>query len=147
MMVVGNLELRLQSPFLPELLRWTVFADAGRVWNRGAGVERLRFAALRVTPGIGVRVRTPIGYLRADVAYSGYDPVSGAAYFDAPLSEGGALYCVSPGNTLAVTKRDVGGGRVVVEQATGSCPATLRPPRAGSFLRRLTPTFAIGQAF
>ncbi|MFM8566740.1 MAG: outer membrane protein assembly factor [Gemmatimonadota bacterium] len=147
MMVVGNLELRLQSPFFPELLRWTLFADAGRVWNRGAGVERLRFSALRVTPGLGVRIRTPIGYLRADLAYNPYDPVEGAAYFDAPLTEGGALFCVSPGNTLAVTKRDVGGGRVVVEQATGVCPVSLRPPRAARILRRFTPTFAIGQAF
>ena len=44
-------------------------------------------------------------------------------------------------------KRDLGGGRVVVEQATGACPASLRPPRASRLLRRLTPTFAIGQAF
>jgi outer membrane protein assembly factor BamA len=147
MMVVGNVELRLQSPFLPDLLKWTVFADAGRVWNRGAGVARLRFSALRVTPGLGVRIRTPIGYLRADVAYNPYDAVGGSAYFDAPLTEGGALFCVSPGNTLAVTKRDAGAGRIVVEQAAGPCPASFRPPRATNFLRRLTPSFAIGQAF
>ena len=31
----GNLELRMPSPFLAEFLQWTVFTDAGDVWNRG----------------------------------------------------------------------------------------------------------------
>jgi outer membrane protein assembly factor BamA len=35
-MVVGNLELRMPSPFLPEFLQWTLFTDAGDVWNRGS---------------------------------------------------------------------------------------------------------------
>ena len=142
-MVVGNLEVRLKSPFLPELLKWTVFADVGRVWNRGVGVQRLRFASLQVTPGIGVRVRTPIGYLRADVAYNGYPRAAGAAYFDAPLNQGGALYCVSPANTLPVTK--LASGAIV--QATGACPASFTPPRSRNFFSRLTPSIAIGQAF
>ena len=55
------------------------------------------------TPGIGVRVRTPIGFLRADLAYNPYDRPSGAAYFDTPLNQGSRLYCVSPGNTLPAT--------------------------------------------
>ena len=143
-MVVGNLELRLTSPFLPDLLKWTLFADAGRVWNRGAGAERLRFTSLRVTPGVGVRVRTPIGYLRADVAYSGYPRAGGAAYFDAPLNAGGALYCVSPTNTLPVTKASA---TAVPEQAAGACPSTFFPPRGSSFFSRLTTSIALGQAF
>ncbi|MDQ6769668.1 MAG: BamA/TamA family outer membrane protein, partial [Gemmatimonadota bacterium] len=35
-LLVGNLELRLRSPVLPELLQFTLFTDAGEVWNRGA---------------------------------------------------------------------------------------------------------------
>jgi outer membrane protein assembly factor BamA len=30
-----------------------------------------------VTPGVGVRVTTPLGPVRVDVAYNGYDPESG----------------------------------------------------------------------
>ena len=148
-MVVGNLELRVTSPFLPELLKWTAFVDAGRVWNRGSGIDRLRFASLAATPGLGVRIRTPIGYLRADVAYNPYQRPSGAAYFDAPIADGGALYCVSPGNTLVVTKRadPANPGRTIVEQAAGACASSFRPPRAANFFSRLTTAIAIGQAF
>jgi len=142
-MVVGNLEMRLASPFLPALLKWVAFVDAGRVWNRGAGVSRLKFASLAVTPGIGIRIRTPIGYLRADIAYNDYRRPAGAAYFDAPLDEGGLLYCVSPGNTLPVALNASG----VLEQQAGPCPGTFRPTRPMNFLSRLTTSIAIGQAF
>ncbi|MEY4609397.1 MAG: hypothetical protein RL625_1614 [Gemmatimonadota bacterium] len=145
-MVVGNVELRFDSPLFPELLSLVAFADAGRVWNRGVGVERLRFTSLAVTPGFGVRVRTPVGQIRADIGYNQYRPTAGAAYFDAPLTEGGALYCVSPGNTLAVTKV-VEDGIARVVQAGGACPGTYQPRRAENFLSRLTFAFAIGQAF
>lgn len=145
-MVVGNIELRFDSPVFPELVSLVAFADAGRVWNRGRGAERLRFTSLAVTPGLGIRLRTPVGQVRADVAYNPYRPAAGAAYFDAPLTEGGALYCVSPGNTLPVTRVLVDGTPQVV-QASGPCPGTLQPPRADRFLNRLTIAFAIGQAF
>ena len=145
-MVVGNIELRFDSPVFPELLSLVAFADAGRVWNRGLGVERLRFTTLAVTPGFGVRLRTPVGQIRADVGYNQYRPTAGAAYFDAPLTEGGALYCVSPGNTLAVTKV-IEGGIARVVQAGGTCPGTYQPRRAENVLSRLTFAFAIGQAF
>lgn len=142
-MLIGNIELRIASPVFPELLRWVAFVDLGRVWNRGAGTERLRFTALAATPGIGIRVRTPIGYLRADLAYNDYRRPAGAAYFDAPLADGGQLFCVSPGNTLRIV-RTAGGA---LAQEAGSCPSGFRPPRPGNFLSRLTPSIAIGQAF
>jgi outer membrane protein assembly complex protein YaeT len=141
-LLVGNAELRMTSPFLPSLLRWTLFADFGEVWNRGGELRGLGFERLRVTPGFGVRIRTPVGYLRADLGYNGYQRSGGAAYFDAPILAGGALYCVSPTNTLPVT---VVGGRVT--QAEGPCPASFRPPRPSGFFGRLTPSIAIGQAF
>ncbi len=34
-LLVGNLELRLRSPVLPDVLQFGVFVDAGDVWNRG----------------------------------------------------------------------------------------------------------------
>ena len=142
-MILGNFEMRVTSPFLPALLKWVAFLDFGRVWQRGSSTQRLQFKTLALTPGIGVRIRTPIGYLRADVAYNDYRRPAGAAYFDAPLTEGGLLYCVSPGNTLAAARNAQG----VLEQRTGTCPSTFRPARPSSFLNRLTTQFAIGQAF
>jgi outer membrane protein insertion porin family/translocation and assembly module TamA len=54
------------------------------------------------------------------------------------------LYCVSPGNALAVT--DGGDGRPP-RQESGRCPASFRPPNSRSILRRLNPSIWIGQAF
>jgi outer membrane protein assembly factor BamA len=142
-LVVAMAEARIRSPLLSDLLQWTIFVDAGAVWNRGTADADLSFKSLRWTPGVGMRLRTLIGSLRLDVAYNPYSRPAGAAYFDAPLAAGGELFCVSPGNTLRVTT--AADGRV--QQATGSCPGTFQPPRGSSFLGRLTPSVSIGQAF
>ena len=141
-MVVANLEARIRSPFLPELLQWTAFADVGEVWNRGTPGAQLGFSALRWSPGAGVRVRTLIGFVRLDAAYNPYERPAGAAYFDTPVSVGGALLCVSPANTLRVTSQ---AGQPA--QASGTCPGTFVPPRESSFLRRVQLSLSIGQAF
>jgi outer membrane protein assembly factor BamA len=140
--LIGNFELRIVSPLLPSLLKWTLFTDVGELWNRGAGVQGLGFRQLKWTPGAGVSVRTPIGFLRADLAYNRYARPGGAAYFDAPVATGGALYCVSPTNRLPTTLRDG-----VLVQASGSCPATYAPRVQRDFFGRWTPSIAIGQAF
>jgi outer membrane protein insertion porin family/translocation and assembly module TamA len=142
-MVVANLEARFHSPFLPDVVQWTAFADVGEVWNRGTPGANLGFNALRWTPGAGVRVRTLIGFIRLDVAYNPYDRPGGAAYFDTPVAAGGALLCVSPGNTLRVTATADGH----LSQGAGSCPGSYVPPSSSAFLRRLTPSISIGQAF
>jgi len=137
--VVANLELRMRSPVFTDLVQFTVFADAGQV-RSGA---RIGVDDLRVTPGLGVRVASPVGPLRLDVGYNPYDLPAGAAYFDAPLDVPIApLYCVSPGNELPVS--DVDGAAV---QAEGPCPSTFRPRPARGLLRRLAFNFSIGQAF
>ena len=141
-LIVANVEVRWRSPFLPSVIQWTAFTDVGEVWNRGSAGSNVGFSSLRWTPGIGVRVRTIIGFLRLDVAYNPYQRSEGAAYFDAPTAAGGALLCVSPGNTLRVTST----GRVLTQES-GSCAATYQPPRETSFFRRLTPSISIGQAF
>ena len=64
-MAVGNLELRIPSPVFSERLRLAAFVDVGAVWQRGATP-----VDLRVTPGIGIRVSTPLGPARFDVAYN-----------------------------------------------------------------------------
>jgi outer membrane protein assembly factor BamA len=95
-----------------------------------------------VTPGAGVRVQTPVGPIRFDVAYNGYRRPSGPAYFEEGLgeegdAERGGFFCVSPDNLL-----NVGG-----EAPTGSCPATFTPPEDAGLFHRLTFHFSIGQAF
>ena len=142
-MIVANVEARFRSPLLPDLLQWTAFTDVGEVWNRGSPGANLGFSALRWTPGAGIRVRTIIGFIRVDVAYNPYQRLAGAAYFDTPVQVGGALLCVSPGNTLRVTTAP--GGQA--SQAAGACPGSFLPPRESAFLRRLQPSISIGQAF
>ena len=142
-LVVAMLEARIRSPLLSDLLQLTVFADVGSVSNGGAPGATLGFGSLRWTPGAGMRLRTLVGVLRLDVAYNPYMRPAGAAYFDAPLATGGALFCVSPRNTLRVTTTSEGR----VQQAPGRCPPTFQPPRETSFFRRLTASVSIGQAF
>jgi outer membrane protein insertion porin family/translocation and assembly module TamA len=138
--LVGNAELRLRSPFLPRLLDWVAFMDVGNVYNRG--LESFSFGELKWTPGLGVRVSSPVGPLRMDVAYNGYPRRAGPAYLvDLPAEDDPEnpevprlLRCASPGNTL-----DQGIG--------GDCPATFAPSAHRTFFSRLVFHFSIGQAF
>ena len=77
MLAVGNVELRLPSPVWGRLLRWVVFVDAGTLWDRDATGP-----SVRVTPGMGLRLVTPLGPVRLDVGYNGYDQQSGTLYLD-----------------------------------------------------------------
>jgi outer membrane protein assembly factor BamA len=64
---LGNVELRVPSPIFSSRLRFAAFVDAGGVWQRqGLRSERV----IRVTPGIGIRIATPLGPARLDVAYN-----------------------------------------------------------------------------
>jgi outer membrane protein insertion porin family len=78
-LVVGNVELRLPSPVLRDRVRLAAFVDAGGVWERGRTLVS-GGAAVRVTPGLGLRLATPLGPARLDVAYNGYDLPRGALY-------------------------------------------------------------------
>jgi outer membrane protein insertion porin family/translocation and assembly module TamA len=141
-LLVGNLELQLPSPVLPNLLGLAVFSDAGQVWNRGRNAGG-GLSGLRVTPGAGVRVRSPFGAIRVDLGYNPYRASVGSALFITPGDpESQVLYCVSPGNRLGVT--DLGDG---ARQEGGRCPVTYRPPGSRGFFRRLNPSIWIGQAF
>jgi outer membrane protein assembly factor BamA len=149
-LVVGNVEAQLPSPLAPRLLQLAVFADAGRLWNRGTSSQSVSLSeegpAVKITPGLGIRIASPFGAIRIDLGYNGYQLPAGAAYYNAPLQAGIApLYCVSPGNTLAVTASGVAGAPDV--QDAGSCPSSFRPARGAGILRRLNPSIWIGQAF
>jgi outer membrane protein assembly factor BamA len=151
-LIVGNIELRLRSPVLPELLQITLFTDAGEVWNRGSPAA-LSGVKLKITPGVQVTAFSPVGPVRAAIGYNPYRRPAGPLYYQA-TNNGGELLCVSPGNQLPTHFNTVtqGTGTQVIytqDPATGalSCPASFEPPKVTSFRSRLTFSFAIGQAF
>jgi outer membrane protein assembly factor BamA len=152
-LVVANFELRT-SWFLPELLQYTFFVDAGDVWQRGqptaSGQHRASsffLSSLKWTPGVGIRVFTPVGPFQANVGYNPYASPPGAIYYDvAPNQQGFApLYCVTPGNRIPAIPNPSNG---FPEQVGGfACPTTFQPPQNDSFFKRLTFTFSIGPDF
>ncbi len=72
---VANVELRVPSPVFSSRLRLAAFVDGGGVWQRG-----LTTARFRVTPGVGIRLTTPLGPARLDVAYNPYKLESGPLF-------------------------------------------------------------------
>jgi outer membrane protein assembly factor BamA len=68
-LAVANVEVRVPSPVLRSRLRLAAFVDAGGAWQRGGAA---RHAVIRVTPGVGFRVATPLGPARLDLAYNPY---------------------------------------------------------------------------
>jgi outer membrane protein assembly factor BamA len=75
-LAVGNVELRVPSPVFSSRLRLAAFVDAGGVWQRGSGPG----AVIRVTPGAGIRLATPLGPARLDVAYNPYRLQAGTLF-------------------------------------------------------------------
>jgi outer membrane protein assembly factor BamA len=69
-------ELRVPSPVFSSRLRLAAFVDAGGVWDRGSGNP----AVIRVTPGAGIRLTTPLGPARLDVAYNPYKLQAGPLF-------------------------------------------------------------------
>ena len=141
-LAVANLEARFPSPVFADVLQFAAFTDVGQVWDRNSPGTHVSVGALQWSPGIGVRMRTIIGFLRLDWAYNPYQRPSGAAYYDTSIASGFALFCVSPGNTLRVTT--VAGA---TQQAPGTCPGSFQQPRPATFLGRTNLSFSIGQAF
>ena len=149
---VANLELRMPSPFIPDRLQVAFFADAGQVWTRGASGAERSFGSLRITPGFGMRLASPVGPIRVDVGFNPYDRVTGAAYFNASEQNDVApLYCVSPGNGLPVTgwKPTYDDNDLPAVQANPSrgCPISYEPKQKSGFFSRLRLNVSIGQAF
>lgn len=79
--LVFNAELRAPSPVWRSRMQITVFLDVGQVWDRPQGVY-FSLSSLRLTPGIGLRFVTPLGPVRVDAGYNGYQPERGALYFE-----------------------------------------------------------------
>jgi outer membrane protein assembly factor BamA len=118
---LANAELRFPSPIWPSRFRLAAFVDVGRLWDQG---ERgLVSAGFRLTPGAGLRVITPLGPLRVDVAYNDYPRLRGPLYVAVPPTE------TAPGR-LDLVSGDYGGPR----------------PR-DTFFGKLRFHFSVGQAF
>lgn len=137
-MLVGNLEYRRNFRFIAEQLQVVTFLDAGTLWETSSA--SFRWQDLRATPGIGLRVITPLGPFRVDIGYRPYGLRAGPAlYFAGNESETLApIMCASP----RVGDRDPRDFEDLI-----NCPATFQPPRAGGALSRLVFHFGLGQAF
>jgi outer membrane protein assembly factor BamA len=148
-LVVANLELRLRSPFLPDLLQWTLFTDAGEVWNRGT--PQVSQVKLKITPGIQVTAFSPVGPVRVAIGYNPYQRPKGPMYYEATELADAPLVCVSPLNSIPThIEYDPAAPTKVtnITQDPGyTCPATYQPAKDNRFRSKLTFSFAIGQAF
>lgn len=137
-----NLELRTRNGWPIDLLRWAAFVDAGRVWNNTGNYS---VTGLRVTPGLGVRLVTPLGPFRVDIGYNRYGYERGPAFFlvnaDPATGTPGRAICVSPGTTEPI---DPAAADLL---GPVPCPATFVPSRPRSLLSRLAFHFSIGEAF
>ena len=139
-LVVANVEWRRPVPWLAQALQVAAFIDAGNVWEGGA--DPFLFRHLRVTPGLGLRLTTPVGPFRVDIGYSPYGLQTGRAlYFTAKDADGnnGTIQCASPGNNVSISPTNPG--------SIFDCPASYTPPTSKGVLSRLTFHFGLGQAF
>lgn len=118
--VAASAELRMPSPVLSRYLRFAAFVDAGQVW---APNTRAITNPIRVTPGAGVRVVTPVGPIRVDIAYNFYSRRPGPLYFAPERDEG------DPGN----------GDLILLDPDY--------EPERDSLWNRFQIHFAVGQAF
>jgi outer membrane protein insertion porin family/translocation and assembly module TamA len=143
-MWIANLELRTRRGWPNDLLRWVLFLDAGRVWNT-RDVFSVTNADARATPGIGVRLVTPLGPFRVDIGYNPNSLDAGPAFLvipgDAKAGIAGRAVCVSPGTDDPLV---LGSGTT---SSSSSCPATFLPTASRSLLSRLTFHFSLGNAF
>ncbi|MEP6762916.1 MAG: BamA/TamA family outer membrane protein [Gemmatimonadaceae bacterium] len=141
-LVVSNLEWRRRVRWPTDKLQIALFADAGTVYE--AGEQIFHWRDVRVTPGFGARLDTPLGPFRVDVGYNPYEQVAGRAlYFTGTTADGktsGAIQCVSPGNLIPLATTGV------ASLDLSKCPESYRP-LTGSIFSRFVFHFSLGQAF
>lgn len=141
--LVANVEFRRRFAWPTTSVQWVAFLDAGAVWSRG--VVPFAWNGVRTTPGLGVRVDTPLGPFRIDVGYNPRRVDAGRAFlFERIAVEPGSepvprVICVSPGQVVPFDDQVAVGGF--------GCPRTFVPGRGSSLLSRLVFHFSLGQAF
>ena len=77
-LLFANVELRFPLPGFSGRLSGALFVDAGQVFESDRALSSL--SQVRVTPGAGVRIASPLGPIRLDVAYNPYRPQAGPLY-------------------------------------------------------------------
>jgi outer membrane protein assembly factor BamA len=144
-LLVMNAELRIRDPFFPQLLEYVPFIDAGQVWTRETGSQQLNLARMAVTPGIGLRIFTPVGPIQGNVGYNGAQPRPGPLYFAQPVTSSGQanLVCVTAPGEAPVPVPFKNG----IYDTPTSCPASFIPFRGSSFFSKLTLTLSVGTSF
>jgi outer membrane protein assembly factor BamA len=76
--LLANVELRVPTPLWGGRIGVNLFADAGRLWDyNGTGYTP---GDLRITPGAGLQVSTPLGPMRLDAAYNDRGAPAGPLY-------------------------------------------------------------------
>ncbi|HUL50282.1 MAG TPA: BamA/TamA family outer membrane protein [Gemmatimonadales bacterium] len=118
---VFNSELRFATPLFPDRLKVALFTDIGQVWERG---QEGNVSGVRITPGLGVRIATPLGPVRVDAAYNGYAAEPGVVYLQNDVQRY-LRQLFNPDGT----------------------PVIHAPARPASFWSRVIVQFAVGQAF
>ena len=138
---VANFEIRTRRGWPTDLLRWVAFVDVGRVWNT-RDLFSATNADARATPGVGVRLVTPLGPFRVDVGFNPNALEPGPAFLVTPsdVANGvvGRAVCVSPGSTELLSASTT---------TAPLCPASFLPSNPRSVLSRLTVHFSLGNAF
>jgi outer membrane protein insertion porin family len=81
-LMLFNLELRMPSPVFSRYLRLATFVDAGSVTTEQLWQTSLD--EVKITPGFGLRLQTPVGPVRVDVAYNPNGPPVAPLYFADP---------------------------------------------------------------
>lgn len=146
LLFVANAELRVRDPFFPALLEYVPFLDAGAVQQVGA--HNLKPSKLSYTPGLGLRVFSPIGPIQLNVGYNPYGGRPGTAYYAVPVNtftNKAPLVCVTAPDETPVPvfiQRDR-----TQTQNSADCPSTFRPALSSGFLKHLTFTLSIGTDF
>jgi outer membrane protein insertion porin family/translocation and assembly module TamA len=152
---VANVDYRVRSPILPQLLQFTFFTDVGTVWNWNTQ-QKFGGFDLRFTPGVGVRVFSPLGPIQVNAGYNPKDPVFGQALFtpNRTLASSGytGVYCaVKEGTPLSKTPLShivTANGKSSWQQDPNAvCSANYQQTPPKSWTGRLTFTFSIGPEF
>ncbi|MGD2134969.1 MAG: outer membrane protein assembly factor, partial [Gemmatimonadales bacterium] len=79
-LIVANVELRFPLPGFSGRLSGAVFVDAGQLRTRGS--ELVDLTGFRITPGGGLRILSPLGPMRLDVAINPYDAQESLIYVE-----------------------------------------------------------------
>ncbi len=146
-LVVANIELRIRDPFIPNLLEYVPFIDAGDVYTSHTGSARNE--KLAITPGLGLRYFTPIGPIQVNAGYNPQRTRVGPAYFTPPVRANGSApqICVTvPGAPLAPV-RYAADSTTLLGNVDSSCPASFVPGVSNRFFSHFVLTFSIGTDF